>query len=105
MKWKVVALPQAHTDLRRAADWYDNQLLGLGDEFIRAVLTVWDGLSLNPRLNCRKHPTRNIRWRYPRRFPYRVVYEVFEAKRLVVIFAVTHNKRRNQVLDEEFSAN
>ena len=73
MNWQVVARPQAETDVVEAADWYDTQRAGLGDEFIDEILTVFDALTKNPLLNCRQHPTRNIRWRYPKRFPYRVI--------------------------------
>jgi mRNA-degrading endonuclease RelE of RelBE toxin-antitoxin system len=43
------------------------------------------------------HPTKNIRWRYPKRFPYRVIYEVIEDNRLVIIAAVIHAARHDRV--------
>ena len=76
MKWKVVTRPQAEDDILEGASWYNTQRLGLGHEFIEEILTVLDELELNPLLHCRRHPTKNIRWRYPKRFPYRVIYEV-----------------------------
>ena len=54
------------------------------------VLKVFDALAENPLLNCRRHRRKNIRWRYPERLPYRVVYEVLEAENTVVIAAVLH---------------
>jgi hypothetical protein len=65
MNWQVVARPQAENDILEAAEWYDAQRAGLGDEFIEEILTVFDALELNPLLHCRQHPTKNIRWRYP----------------------------------------
>lgn len=97
MKWEVVARPQAKEDIREAAEWYDTQRAGLGDEFIEEVLTVLDALEVNPLLHCRRHPTKNIRWRYPERFPYRVIYEVLEEQQLVVIAAVVHAARHDRV--------
>lgn len=47
-------------------------------------------------LNCRRHPTKNIRWRYPERFPYRVIYEVLEAEHVVVVAAVLHAGRHDR---------
>ena len=38
----------------------------------------------------------NIRWRYPDRFPYRVIYEVAEFERTVVVVAVLHAARDDQ---------
>jgi plasmid stabilization system protein ParE len=97
MNWQVVARPQAENDVMETADWYDSQHAGLGAEFIEEVLTVFDDLAINPLLNCRRHPTKNIRWRYPKRFPYRVIYEVIEDSRLVIIAAVVHAARHERV--------
>ena len=102
MTWKVVARPQARNDVAEAAEWYDRQREGLGDEFIEEVLEVFDALELNPLQHCRRHPTKNIRWRYPKRFPYRVIYEVMEEERLVVIAAVIHAARHDRVWSRRF---
>jgi hypothetical protein len=61
MSWQVVARPQAENDVVETADWYDNQRAGLGAEFIEEILRVFDALERNPLLNCRQHPTKNIR--------------------------------------------
>ena len=97
MNWRVVARPQAEDDIIEAANWYDPQSPGLGDEFIAEFIAVFDALEINPLLNCRQHPTKNIRWRYPKRFPYRVIYEVIEDNRLVIIAAVVHAARHDRV--------
>lgn len=97
MKWQVVTRPQAEDDVVQAANWYDNQRAGLGDEFIEEVLEVFDALETNPLLHCRRHPTKNIRWRYPKRFPYRVVYEAIEDQGLVVVAGVIHAARHDRV--------
>jgi hypothetical protein len=78
MKWQVVVRPDAQGDVAEAAQWYESREEGLGPEFREAV-QVFDALAENPLLNCRHHPRKNIRWRYPKRFPYRVIYEVIEA--------------------------
>ncbi|HBB88491.1 MAG TPA: hypothetical protein DC047_12835 [Blastocatellia bacterium] len=97
MNWQVVSRPQAENDVVETADWYDGQRPGLGTDFIEEVLAVFDALGINPFLNCRQHPTKNIRWRYPQRFPYRVIYEVVEEGRLVIIAAVVHAARHDRV--------
>lgn len=102
MSWKVVARPQAEGDITEAADWYDNQSAGLGDEFIDEILAVFGELELNPLLHCRRHPTKNIRWRYPERFPYRVIYEVLEEQRLVIVAAVIHAARHDRIWRNRF---
>jgi toxin ParE1/3/4 len=89
LRWK--------TTFWKPRDWYDAQRLGLGSEFIEEILSVFNALQKNPFLNCRQHPTKNIRWRYPKRFPYRVIYEVIEDQRLVIIAAVLHAARHDRV--------
>lgn len=90
MNWRVVLRPEALNDIEAAADWYETRCQGLGDEFIKEVLSVLDQLAENPLIYCRRHPRKNIRWRYPERFPYRIIYEVQEAEHTVVVAAVLH---------------
>ena len=54
MKWKVVARPDAENDVLEAANWYDSQRAGLGDEFDRRG-PVLDALEVNPLLHCRRY--------------------------------------------------
>ena len=82
--------------MAEAAAWYEARQAGLGREFVEEVIQVWRALGENPLLNCRRHPTQNIRWRYPERFPYRVIYEVLEAERMVVVAAVLHAARHDR---------
>jgi plasmid stabilization system protein ParE len=97
MNWQVVARPEAKNDVVETADWYDTQRAGLGAEFIEEIITVFDAIEKNPLLHCKQHPTKNIRWRSPKRFPYRVIYEVIEDDQLVIIAAVIHAARHESV--------
>jgi len=96
MNWRVVVRPEAREDVVEAAAWYDTRGEGLGDEFVEAVLGVFDELEQNPLLECRRDPIKNVRWRYPKRFPYRVIYEVIEEKQVVVIASVLHGARHDR---------
>jgi len=96
MSWQVVVRPEAESDVTEAENWYEGQEEGQGAVFREAVIEVLDKLADNPFLNSRKHPLRHVRWRYPHRFPYRVVYEVIEAERLVVVAAVLHAARHER---------
>jgi toxin ParE1/3/4 len=96
MTWHVVVRPEIEQDLTDAADWYDSREEGLGDRFVGEVLEVFDALAADPLLRSRKHPTKNIRWRYPDHFPYRVIYEVVETDNMVIIAAVLHAARHDR---------
>ncbi len=93
MNWRVEFRPEVEQDMAEAAAWYEARQPELGAEFVEEVIRVWDALSDNPLLHCRQHPTKNIRWRYPERFPYRVIYEVVESERTVIVAAVLHAAR------------
>ena len=96
MKWRLLLRPEVETDVNEAAKWYDSQQSGLGAEFCEEIIRVFDELTENPMLQCRGHPRKNIRWRYPNRFPYRVVYEVVEAHNTVVVAPVLHAARHDR---------
>lgn len=78
MKWRVVVRPVVELDVAEAASWYNSRQPGLGADFVEEIIRVWDALAVNPLLHSRRHRGKNIRWRYPDRFPCRVIYEVVE---------------------------
>ncbi|HET8781799.1 MAG TPA: type II toxin-antitoxin system RelE/ParE family toxin [Pyrinomonadaceae bacterium] len=96
MKWQVFSRPEVKTEVIEIAEWYDSRTEGLGDRFVEEFLGVLDQLTTNPLLHCRRHPYKNIRWRYPRSFPYRVIYEVNEDEKIVVVAAVLHAARHDR---------
>ncbi len=96
MTWRVVVRPTAGDDVIEAAAWYDERRVGLGAEFVEEVLRIFDALAVNPLLHARRVPGKDIRWRYPERFPYRVIYEVLEEEQIVVVAAVLHAVRHDQ---------
>jgi len=92
----VVVRPEVRADLDEAAAWYEGQRAGLGREFVAAVAKVLSALADNPYLNSRRHRSLHIRWRYPERFPYRIIYRVDEADKAVVIVALLHAARHDR---------
>ncbi|MBM3837969.1 MAG: type II toxin-antitoxin system RelE/ParE family toxin [Verrucomicrobia bacterium] len=96
MSWRVVVRPEVWDDVDEATRWYDARADGLGNEFVEEVIRVLDALADNPLLNSRRHPRKNIRWRYPERFPYRVIFEVSEDDGVVIVGAVLHAARHDR---------
>ncbi len=88
--------PEVETDVAEAATWYESRQIGLGARFVEEIVQVWDALTENPRVNAQRHPTKNIRWRYPKHFPYRVVYELVEEREEVIVLAVLHAARHDR---------
>lgn len=98
--WRLVFSFHVRDDIAEAAQWYESRQVGLGRAFVDEVVQVWRAVADNPYLAARKHPTKNLRWRYPARFPYRVIYEVDEENRTVLVLAVVHASR-NDALGRE----
>jgi len=96
MSWRVVVRAEAGDDVAEAADWYDEKSPGLGEEFVEEVLKVFDALTANPLLNSRRHPRKDVRWRYPERFPYRVIYQVRQRDQIVIVAAVLHAAKHDR---------
>jgi plasmid stabilization system protein ParE len=96
MKWRVEIAPQVERDVTEAAEWYESRQPGLGSQFVEEIIEVWDALADNPLLNCRRHPTKDVRWRYTESFPYRVIYEVDEVAHNVRVAALLHAARHEQ---------
>lgn len=66
----------------------------MGREFVSAVLSAIAAVSLDPLTPRLRHRFAGIRWVYPKRFPYRIVYRV-ESDRIVV-FGIVHAARRDR---------
>ncbi len=97
MTWTLLFRPEIENDIVEASNWYESKQLNLGREFLKEISVVWDSLQINPLLNSRKHPIKNMRWRYPERFPYRIIYEVDEVKNTVLVIAVLHAARHDRI--------
>lgn len=102
MKWRLEFRPEVEQDMVEAAAWYEARQPGLGAEFVEEIIQVWHALAENPLLNSRRHPVKNIRWRYPERFPYRIIYEVVESQQTVIVAAVLHAARQDRHWQKRF---
>lgn len=96
MSWNLILRPEVESDVEDAAEWYESRNPGLGREFREEIISALEEIAENPLIHCRRHPHKNIRWRYPKRFPYRVVYVVAEEEKTVVVAAVMHAARHDR---------
>jgi toxin ParE1/3/4 len=96
MKWKMEFRPEVEWDIRDAAAWYDRREQGLGSEFVEEIIRVWDEIATVPLVGSVRHGSLDIRWRYPARFPYRVIYRVNEEERSLLVIAVLHAARQEK---------
>lgn len=91
MKWFVLVRPEAERDMVAARDWYEGKRIGLGGEFLDALLSGIRVLEKTPE----RQPLyfRNFRRVLLPRFPYKIFYQVIGHQ--VVIFRVLHAKQEH----------
>jgi toxin ParE1/3/4 len=89
VKWRLLIRPRAEADLREARKWYENQRVGLGDEFVAEVGITILHLVRDP--ERRPDYYRGFRRVLMRRFPYKLFYRL-EGDR-VIVFRVLHAHR------------
>jgi toxin ParE1/3/4 len=96
MSWKLEFRPEVALDVQEAAAWYERREEGLGSEFVEEIIRAWDEIMARPLIGSVRHTSLDIRWRYPARFPYRVIYRVNEEERSLLVIAVLHAARQEK---------
>ncbi|MEO5713027.1 MAG: type II toxin-antitoxin system RelE/ParE family toxin [Luteolibacter sp.] len=95
MSWQLEFRPEVSDDVVEAAEWYESREPGLGEDFVDEIMKVWDAIAVSPLLGSRRHPAQDIRWRYPKRFPYRVIYSIDESRETALVIAILHAARHD----------
>lgn len=89
MSQRLVLRPEAERDIAEAAEWYDQQRVGLSFQFRAALDNTFASIEENPRQHAQVY--RNLRRALVRRFPYGVFYAPLAEE--VVVVAVFHTAR------------
>lgn len=71
---QIIIRPAAAADTEQAYLWYERQRAGLGDEFLAAIQTALDDISVHPATYPLIH--RDARRALLRRFPYGIFYRM-----------------------------
>ena len=81
---------KARIELENAIEWYENQKINLGMEFLNAVENAVSKIKSNPD----RFPSKNLPVRHLplRRFPFTIFYEADADK--IWIAAIWHQKRK-----------
>jgi toxin ParE1/3/4 len=88
--YNVLVENRAVDDIQDGIDYYDDQLVGLGNKFENAVDKEFAALKKNPFYQIRYN---DIRCKPVMKFPYLIHFQVNEAKKNVNIFAVINTQK------------
>ncbi len=94
MSYSLFVRPEVDADIAEAEAWYEQCEEGLGQDFTRTVRDALRELPKNPLTYRLRHRRLGIRWFYPARFPYRIVYRI-EGDSIVVL-ALVHAKQHDR---------
>jgi toxin ParE1/3/4 len=84
MLYKIELRPLATIEIIEAYDWYELQKEGLGVDFLNELDQLYETLHRNA--NTYSYYEKPVREGKVNRFPYTVVYEVFDTN--IVIYSV-----------------
>jgi plasmid stabilization system protein ParE len=88
----LVVLAEAKEELTAAAEWYENERLGLGDDLLAEVARALKQIAANPMTWPIVLRGRGVRRFVVTRFPYVVYYVVRDEQVRVLAFAHTSRK-------------
>ena len=93
MSNRLAIRPEAEADIAEAFDWYEEQVLGLGSDFLLCLDAVLNEIRRNPLLYPQIH--RKARRALVRRFPYQILYVYIDET--ITVIAVFHAKRNPKI--------
>jgi len=89
MNWNPIIRPRARLQIAEAIDWYDSQIPGRGDDFLRSFEGTIESICRNP---YQYQVLRgDLRRAVLRRFPYLIIYAV--AGDEVIVLRCVHAHR------------
>jgi plasmid stabilization system protein ParE len=89
MNASFVVRPEAEIDMAIAKSWYDEQRMGLGDEFLTALEETFERIRDWPDGYAIEY--RNVRAAPLHRFPYIIFYRLLSQS--IQVLAVMHARR------------
>ncbi len=92
---QIIVRPEAEAEMIDAFDWYEDQVPGLGSDFLLCLDAVFSTIARLPQQYPRVHKV--VRRALTRRFPYEVFF-VEDGNRIVIlsVFHATRNPKRWQ---------
>lgn len=93
MSFELVVRPEAEADALEAFRWYNEQVPGLGQEFLAEIDHALESIHAHPEANRKVY--REYRRGLMRRFPYSIFYSI-QGER-VVVFGIFHAARNPRV--------
>lgn len=89
MSYNLIIKEEADLDIITSYLWYEEQRIGLGEEFLEEIEEYLKIISINPYLYEIKY--KEQRTAVIKRFPFVIVYEIEATE--IIVYAVFHTSR------------
>jgi plasmid stabilization system protein ParE len=86
--YKVIILPDAKSDIKEAAVWFNKKQKGLGKRFTTQIREKILFIQQNPKAVATRY--KNTKTAVVSDFPFMIHYSIDQSKELVIISAVFH---------------
>lgn len=83
--------PLADKEFQNSIDWYEENQIDLGNDFIKEVEDVLDLIKQNPyAFQLKKHQVREAP---VKKFPFQIVYKIYPKIKEILIISIFHTSR------------
>ena len=87
--YDLVFKPEVYDDIKIAYDWYEEQRIGLGEDFLLTLEASYAQISRMPKAYQSIYKT--VRRKLTSKFPYGIFFVIEDNK--TIVLAVMHTKR------------
>jgi plasmid stabilization system protein ParE len=101
MSYRLIIDPAAKQDIIEIIRWYNEQKPGLGRRYYGSVKQTMKLIKKAPEMFQIRYLT--LRMVPLEKFPFMILYQVDQIKKLVVVAAVLHTSRNPKIWDEKSS--
>jgi len=90
-KYVIIFHPKAEKEYLESVEWYEDALIGLGDEFVNEIETTINRIQNNPLL----FPVKKLQIREAvvKKFPFVILFQLKEKENQLFILSVYHTSR------------
>lgn len=96
MSYRLFIRPEVESDIHEAEEHYEREASPeLAKDFVRGIRKAIRRITENPLLFMVRHTRLQVRWAFPKRFPYRIVFVV--DRDVITVLCIVHAKRNDRV--------
>jgi plasmid stabilization system protein ParE len=98
MSYRLIIDPAAKLDIMESIQWYNEQKSGLGRRYYSSVKQAMKLIRKGPEMFQIRYKT--LRMVPLEKFPFMILYQIDQAKKLVAVAAVLHTSRNPKMWKE-----